>query len=155
MVGYVGLLQEIEGAGPHGFDGHGHVAMAGDEDDLGGQGALADGAQEVEAGQAGHADIGEDDVGPDIVEHGQGLGGVGGDMGGEAGEAEPLFEGGAHHFFVVDDEDGLGGHADGLPNREGRLLLKTLSHTPSGTSPLMGEAGRGCGSPNIGTTPHP
>jgi hypothetical protein len=71
-------------------------------------------AQQVEAGEARHADIGEDDLGVDIIEHGQRLGGARGDMGGEAGQAQPLLEGGAHHFFVVDDENGEVGHCFGL-----------------------------------------
>ena len=41
LVGHVGLLQEIEGAPAHGFDSHGHVPVAGNEDNLGCQSALA------------------------------------------------------------------------------------------------------------------
>jgi hypothetical protein len=52
-----GLLDEVHRAFLHGVDGHGHVAVAGDEDDGQGRLALDQAVLQLQAGHAAHADV--------------------------------------------------------------------------------------------------
>ena len=59
------LLDHVEGARLHGLNRHGHIGMAGKEDNGDGQAALAQGLLQFQAAHAGHAQV-EQDAG-DVV----------------------------------------------------------------------------------------
>jgi hypothetical protein len=99
----------IDGAVAHGFDGFPDIGVGGDEEDREDRVLLAGAAEGIEAGDAGHADVGD--------HHVDGLGAEGGEGGftrvdGEGLEALSAQEGieqAALAGVVIDDEEAGGG----------------------------------------------
>jgi len=113
VVGGAGFDEEAEDAGVvDGVDGVAHVGVAGDHhaDAVGLE--LADLAEELDAVDAGHFEVGEDDGEGAVAQGGEGEVGA---FGGEdvVTVAEVALVGAEDEGFVVDGEDGfLGGHRE-------------------------------------------
>ncbi len=99
-----GFGDEVEGAAAHGFDGGIDGAVGGHHEDERGVGELGGGIDEIHAGVAAEAEVGEEEVDLFVFEDEEGLGVVGGEV-----DVEIVFEGGAEAFaggaFVVNDEE--------------------------------------------------
>jgi hypothetical protein len=99
------LHQIVVGAGAHGRDGGGDLAEGGGDDD--GQAAvlLAQAREQLHAVHLRHAQVGDHDVGGELVGRAQAGGAVGLDAHGEALLPEQLLQASACAGLVVDHED--------------------------------------------------
>jgi hypothetical protein len=95
------LGDEVGGVVLQAFDGEVHVAVAGDHDDLGFGVALLEAAQQGDAVQAGHLDVGEHDVRLLVVKNAQGLLAVFGGQNGVAAVGQRNTEDLADPFLVI------------------------------------------------------
>jgi hypothetical protein len=109
------LDEVVLGAGSHGFDGGVDGGERGHDDEFGVAAGFTGLAQEPQAVEAGHADVGEDDGGREGGEEGErffavtGLGELEAFVGEERDETRTGVR------FVVDDEDSFFGHEE-LPS---------------------------------------
>ncbi len=95
----------VEGAKLEGFDRGFHAAEGGHDDDRELVVVLADLAEQIESGAAGHLEVGDDRIGP-FARDGFDRGGdaVGSDDV-QAGPRKGASDAVAEHFFVIDDEN--------------------------------------------------
>ncbi len=104
-----GLFQEVIGAGAHGLDRQGHVAMTGDQHHRQFGVALVQLGEQLQAIDAGHADVAHHHAGP--VAHGSHfqVAGIGQRRHLEAGQVQGLAQGQAQVGVIVDQQDLAGG----------------------------------------------
>ena len=104
MLAGEGFFQEVVGAGTHGLHGQRHIAVAGDQQHRQLRVALLDLRQQLQAIQAGHADVADHHAGPVAIQaRGDTLCAVQGQHP-EAGQVQGLAEGQAQVRVVVDQQ---------------------------------------------------
>ncbi|RMU45974.1 hypothetical protein ALP29_05253 [Pseudomonas syringae pv. avii] len=122
-VGAEGFFQEVVGAVAHGFDGHWHVAMAGEQNHRQiGIAALHLG-QQFKAAEPWHAHVAQNHPGKVLGQLRQALFGAAEQLHVKPRQAQPLLDGRANTGFVIDHNHRVQ-HRSGVSRAIGRVKVK-------------------------------